>query len=109
MKVTLAWLFHLSKPKSAVIKRVLHAEWHLLMSQPSQDTRALLGQVTGSVTLNRPAVPTEAEGAGCRSACINFRGLRGLAVSTVVTTAEPRCLLGRHAVTAATVMSTREA
>lgn len=58
---------------------------------------------------NRPAVPIEAERSGCWSACINFRGLRGLAVSTVVTIAKARCLLGRHAVTPATVVSTQEA
>ncbi len=79
------------------------------MSQPGQDTQAWLGQVTGSVTLNKPAVRIEAERAGCWSACINFRGLQGLAVSIAVTIAEPRCLLGRHAVTSATVMSTQEA
>lgn len=105
----LAWMFHLSKPKSAVIKRVLHAEWRLLMSRASQDTQALLGLVTGSVTLNKPAVPIEPERAGCWSARINFRGLQGLAVSTMATIAEPRCLLGRHAVVPATVMSTEEA
>lgn len=79
------------------------------MLQPRQDTQALLGQVTGSVTLDKLAVYTEAERAGCWSACINFRGLQGPAVSTVVTITEPRCLLGRHAVTPATVMSTQEA
>lgn len=109
VKVTSVWLFRLSEPKSAVFKRALHAEWHSLMSQPSQDTRALLGQVTGSVAPNKPAVHTEAVRAGCRSACINFTGLQGLAVSTVVTIAEPRCLLGSRAVTPATVMSTQEA
>lgn len=95
VKVTLVWLFHLSQLKSAVIKWALHAEWHLLMSQHSQDTQALLGQVTGSVTLNKPAVPIEFERAGCWSARVNFRGLLGHAVSIVVTIAEPRCLMGR--------------
>lgn len=79
------------------------------MSQPSLDTQAWLGRVTGSVTMNKPAVPTEAERAGCWSACINFRGLLGPAVSTVVTIAEPRRLLGKHAVSPATVVSTQEA
>lgn len=69
----------------------------------------MLGQVTGSVTLNKLAVPMEAESAGCWSACINFTGLQGLAVSIAVTIAELRCLLGRYAVTPATVMSTQEA
>lgn len=109
VKVTLVWRFQLHKPKSALIRRGRHAEWHLLMTRPIQDTRALLGQVTGSVTLNKPAVPTEAERAGSWSACINFRRLQGLAVSIVVTIAEPSCLLGWHAVTPATVMFTQEA
>lgn len=108
VKVTLVWLFHLSKPQSAVIKWALHAEWHLLTSQCSQDAEAVLGRVTGSVTLNKLAVPIEAESAGCWSACINFTGLQGLAVSKAVTIAEPRCLLGRYAVTPATVTSTQE-
>lgn len=103
------WRFQLHKPKSALIRRGRHAEWHLLMTRPIQDTRALLGQVTGSVTLNKPTVPTEAERAGSWSACINFRRLQGLAVSIVVTIAEPSCLLGWHAVTPATVMFTQEA
>lgn len=78
------------------------------MAQPSRDIQAMLGQVTGSVTLNEPVVHIEAERAGCWSACINFRGKQELAVSTVVTITEPRCLLRRHAVTPATVMSTQE-
>lgn len=97
------------QPKSAVIKRDLHPEWRLLVSQRSQDTQALLGQVTGSVSVNKPAVHVGLEPAGCWSACVNFRVLQGLAVSIVVTTAEPRCLMGRHAVTPAAVMSTQQA
>lgn len=73
------------------------------MSRRSQDTPALLGQVTGSVSVNKPAVPVELEPAGCWSACVSFREPQGLAVSIVVTTAEPRCLMGRHAVAPAAV------
>ena len=109
VKVTLSWLFHLSKPKSVVIKRVPHAEWHSLTSEHIQGTQTLLGQVTGSVTLNKSAVPIQPERAGCRSACINIRRLQGVALSTLVTTAEPGRLLGRHGVTPATVMSPRKA
>lgn len=38
-------------PKTTVTK-----SYHLFMSYLSQDTQALLGKVTGSVTLNKPAV-----------------------------------------------------
>lgn len=97
------------KPKSMVIRGVLHAEWRLLISLCSQDILAMLGQVTGSVTLNKPAVPVEVEGTGCWSACINFRGIQGLAVSILVTIAEPRCPTGRHPVTPATAVSSQVA
>lgn len=52
-------LFHISQTKSAVIKETLDAEWVLVMSQRSQETQALLGQVPGPVNLNKPAVPIE--------------------------------------------------
>lgn len=83
-------------------------ERRVLVSQRSQDTQALLGQVTGSVSVNKPAVPVGSEPAGCWSAPVNFRALQGLAVSTVVTTAEPRCLMGSHAVAPAAVASTQQ-
>lgn len=108
VKVTLVLLFHLTKLKSAVIKGALHADWHLLASRPGQDSTALLEQVTGCVSLNKPAVSAQAEQAGCWSACINFRVQQRLTVSMPVTIAEPRCLLGRPAVTPATEMSTQE-
>lgn len=92
VKVTLAWL---SKSKSAIIRWVLHRDWHLVMSQCSQDTQALLGQVTGSVTANNPAVLIEAETAGRWSACINFRGVQELAAAIVVTTATVKVSPGR--------------
>lgn len=92
VKVTLAWL---SKSKSAIIRWVLHRDWHLVMSQCSQDTQALLGQVTGSVTANKPAVLIEAETAGRWSACINFRGVQELAAAIVVTTATVKVSPGR--------------
>lgn len=77
---------------------------------PSQDTGALLGQVAGSVTPNKPAVPNRGlrEQAPGQLALVS-EGLQGLAVSIVVTIAEPSCLPGWHAVTPATVMFTQEA
>lgn len=70
MKVTFAGRFHLLQPKPALHPVRLHAEWHSLMSQSSQGTR-----VTGSASLNKLAVHAEAQRAGHRSACINFRNL----------------------------------
>lgn len=79
------------------------------MSQPSRNTGALLGQGAASVALNKAAVLAELDEACGRSACVNFRVLQGVAVSILVTVAEPRCLLGRHAVTPAAADSAQEA
>lgn len=79
------------------------------MSQHSRNTGALLGQGTASVALNKAAVPAELHEACGRSACVNFRGLQGVAVSILVTMAEPRRLMGRHAVTPAAADSAQEA
>lgn len=79
------------------------------MSQHCRNTGALLGQGTASVALNKVAVAAELDEACERSARVNFRGLQGVAVSIPVTTAEPRCLTGRHAVTPAAADSAQEA
>lgn len=68
-----------------------------------------MGQGTASVALNKAAVAAESDEACGRSACVNFRGLQGVAVSIPVTIAEPRCLMGRHAVTPAAADSALEA
>lgn len=53
--------------------------------------------------MDQPVVATAAWRAGCWSACVKFRGLQRLSASMAVTTAEPRCLLGRCPVTPAPV------
>lgn len=58
-------------------QQALHGYWHLLMSWCSRDSQSLLGQITGSVTVNKTAIPTQLERTGCWSACVNLKALQG--------------------------------
>lgn len=58
-------------------QQAFHGYWHLLMSWYSRDSQSLLGQITGSVTVNKTAIPTQLERTGCWSACVNLKALQG--------------------------------
>lgn len=58
-------------------QRALDGDWRLLMSWCSRDSQSLLGPLTGSVTVNKPALPTQLERTGCWSACVHLKELQG--------------------------------